>query len=499
MAHPRPPELPIRPRRLRTAALALGLTALAGVGCGRGGEPAPDAVPRGSVSWDLLDSEGRRPNFLVIDVDSLRLDRVGMERDGAPIAPTLAALAREGTSFDAASAQSGWTIPSLQALLTGRWPVLVADRTGPDPTRVLPVVPAGQRTLAEILSAYGYRTAAFWGGTVPHVIQAYWQGFAEVHEYRPERVGAGPLPGYGAEIVPWLEAGPPEPFFALLHEMDLHHPRPEVPAAQAHRYAPDLPPDLTQRLDELARALSSEGADDAAVQAQVIAVYDAFLAAYDQELARLLATLDETGLRARTVVVLTSNHGEELFEAGRIGHVDSYRETLLRVPLILAHPGLEAGREVQDPVQGIDLAPTLLALAGIPTDRSADGRSLLAALAPVPTPLPRQPQFFQNGPGEGAYRKGKLKLVLRPMARPDASSLPATCARHLLFDLTQDPAERRERCAERGAVAEEMAAQLDPWVAARDRAVEGVPFPEASEAQRELMRRRGYWKAGSED
>ncbi len=459
-------------------------------------QPSPTATPAldqagPGAPLSLRGADGSRPNILVIDIDSLRADRVDHSRGGQRVAPTIAALAQGGVRFEQAFAQSGWTVPSLLTILTGRYPVLVEDGD-PRLREIKPTVPAGQHSLPEILGYYGYHCAVFWGETVPRGLPTLWQGFDEVQREGPGLPTASE--GYGQAALRWLRDEPPEPFFVLLHDMDLHHPRPRLDPEQVHRYIEYHPAYAAEMLDQLYPQLLAE-LGEAAAQDRVVAYYDAYLSAYDEVILAVLQELHRTGLDQRTLVVLTSNHGEELFEAGTVGHTHSYRESLIRVPLILSHPSLPAGRVVQTPVQGIDLAPTLLALAEVQPDASMHGRSLLPLLRDPPGDITRRPLFLSNIPGEGCYRKGQLKLSGGKRPIRGQARRPAQCKLYELFDLGRDPSESVDVCVERADQIVPMVEQLERWLDQRAAEAQGLTAPATDEATRTLMQERGYWSA----
>ncbi len=474
--------------------MLVGLVGSLLLACSAG--PKDDAsfrpLERGRAS--LVDPQGNRPNILVVDIDSLRADRIEAERNGEPVAPTLRTLARGGVRFEQAYAQSGWTVPSLLTLLTGRYPTLSTGSQDPLVTTTMPVLPSGVRTLPEILGYYGYHCRAFWGGTVPGSMLLYWRGFEVGDDALRARLPDMERPGYGEPLRDWLAASPPEPFFALLHDLDLHHPRPPFPPDQAHRYASWYDGYEPVMLDALfPRMVNDLGGDDAT--AQLRAYYDAYLAGYDEGLARVFEDLEASGLAERTLVVVTSNHGEELNEAGYVGHNQGYRDALLHVPLILSHPALPEGLVVSEPVQGVDLAPTLLELAGVPKDQGMHGVSLAPRLSARASPLPARPIYASNLPGEGCYRKGKLKLTGGLLPHPAAASRPEVCRLFRLYDLARDPLEVADLCPERAKQAEGMLAQLQPWIEARVSEAEGAEVVMPDESLRRIMQERGYWDA----
>ncbi|MFT4978740.1 MAG: choline-sulfatase [Myxococcota bacterium] len=337
------------------------------------------------------------PNIIVIDIDidTLSADRVGVLRDGRSITPTMDALAAQGTRYTSAYSQAGWTLPALTALLTGRYPAQVQAVGGRLSWR-----PDGARDLAGILSMYDYDTAAFFGSTVPGpMMQGVEQGFAHYAE--------GGRGSVGADVDRWL-ATAEEPFFALVHEVDLHIRDERAPRGTVHRFAPGRRGCARGgHFDVYRRIAQHRGPAEAAEH--VIAHYDGLLSWYDEVLAAHLDALDARGVAERTIVVVTSDHGEDLFVHAYGDHGILY-DTVLRVPLIVYDPREPAGGKVVDtPVQTIDLAPTLLSLAGLPVDTTMDGLPLDGALPD------ERPIFSLTNRTNASLRSQGFKLVMRDM------------------------------------------------------------------------------------
>ena len=431
-------------------------------------------------------STPERPNLLLIDVDTLRADRLGLVRDGKPLMPNAEALARRGTRFHTMVAQSGWTIPALEALLTGRPPVGALTEGS---ARHVPWMSA-DRTVAEVLDLYDYRTAVFYGPTIASNLPVFRQGFDDVDQIDPAR------PGPVRDVVQWLEARPQEPWFALVHTMDLHQ-IPDLAPADRDRFAPGHPdpcmeasrddPDYTRTVAAWTNALGVEGARDLA-----IAHYDAAAAHADDELGRIVEALRAQRYDTRTVVVFTSNHGEELFEHGELTHAKPY-EFDLRVPLVVVDPRSAASvPDVSVMVQTIDLAPTLLELAGIPIDRAMEGQSLVPLLRGV------------DGYEERAVVSisGATRLSIRtPTRHLLRCALPGCPPRrdrgtpvHELYDPIADPSELHDLSAAEPDTVAELGAALDRFVAATTERRAQAPAPVPDSFVQEL-KERGYWTA----
>jgi choline-sulfatase len=472
---------------LHTRALLLLLLAAAGfIGC-RGDAADTPAAPRVSEAR-LPDADA--PNFLVIDIDTMRADRRGLTRGGQSITPTLDALASQGATFSQAYSQSAWTMPAVFSLLTGRYPLLQEVR---DDT--LPRWDDKVRSVADIVSYYGYRTAVWWGATLLAGDPEYSRGFADRSE--PCGRDSDAAGAYDVPLAGWIQEDRDRPFLAMVHNIDLHRPRPAVPEAWLHRYT-DEPVDcplhpLNRVLDQVSASAGPETG-----RRHAIDHYDGSVSYYDQLVAGYLEQLDEAGVREDTVIVVLSDHGEELFEHGRLEHGSHY-ETVLRIPLIVVDPRLEpSGRVIETPVQTVDVAPTILARAGIPPSHDMDGQSLLPLLGLGDGDYESRPIFSLTDRYHSSVRSGDLKVLTRSRhgRKPGGVGEPAG-ARELVFeayDLANDPGETRDLMTpDPAALVDDLATQLVTWRQTRFRDTAGAPRRAFSEELQDNIRENGYW------
>jgi len=359
----------------------------------------------GWLAWDRLRPRPlpRDPGLsvLLVTIDTLRADALGAY--GNPRARTLwiDRLAREGVRFEAAHAHNVVTLPSHVNILTGRYPFEhgVRDNSG---FRVLPGTP----TLAGLLKPHGYRSAGFVSAFVLDERFGLANGFdrwdsrvAGGESSRgfviPERPGARTV----AEAVRWLAAGR-GPSFAFVHLYEPHSPYEPPPA---FRRAGEHP-------------------------------YYGEVAAADAALEPLLRPLLDAGPRGRTLVILTSDHGEALGEHGEATHGVFAYEPTLHVPLVIYSPSLFRPRVVPEPVRHVDIVPTVLDVLGIDVPADLPGRSLLPLLAGRGAGEPPRSYFEalstsinrRWAPLHG-LRDGALKYVELPLPE--------------LYDLGADPGE----------------------------------------------------------
>jgi arylsulfatase A-like enzyme len=306
---------------------------------------------------------GSRPNIVVIVLDGAGAKHLGLY-GGTGQTPHVDALGSESVVFTAALTQAVYTIASVGSLLTGQYPdrhqsVSFADRLRED------VV-----TLPSILSRAGYRTAAFPGNAVVSKTFGLDRGYQEVHPVWEEEGYSG----HGDSVVRafrrWLEDRPEPPFFAYVHLREPHFPYNPPPP-----YDSGFGPGIED--PSFVEALNREAAPSKGTLARVRGLYLGSLAYADSLVGEILGDLSK-----ETVVILTADHGEALFEHGFVGHNTQLYEESIRVPLMIRAPGF-APRRVSDLVELIDLTPTIAELAGV-SDASAlarfQGHSLLPAL-----------------------------------------------------------------------------------------------------------------------
>jgi len=430
------------------------------------------------------------PNVLVLLVDTLRADGLGVYGATPSASPTLDRLAQEGLVFENAIAQAPWTMPSVASLLTGV-PVRSHGVTG-DPGALddghAAYLPDRLRTLAEHAAAAGISTVGISANPLVSRATNYAQGFETFQELELEVRGDGrareknwaTAGEVNEAFLRWLRPNRRYRFLAYLHYMEPHHPY--TPPA---RYRPPPPAGIRPRvagghLDQwLHELLSAQGMPLPEPEVRYLRrLYDAEIRSWDDALGVLLDRLDELGLRKSTVVVVTADHGEEFQEHGRLMHGAHLYEETLHVPLVIAGPGITAGR-VRELAQGIDLFPTVSALLHLSRPPDLPGQNLLGA---------REPRAVVSETLNGRLRDG-TGTPLVSLRTPTWKLIHAPAlGRSELYDLEHDPAER----ADRFATTPEAAALLQQLVALE---AEAPPSPPATEGDGDLrakLRALGY-------
>lgn len=370
----------------------------------------------------------KAPSVILISLDTLRADRVGVYGRKTARTPAIDALAARSVWYTNAYSASSWTFPSHASMLRSIYPVSLPDMGRPEG---VPIAPASNTTLADRFRAGGYLTAGFTGGGFMSDAFGFTAGFDTYFMYQqPPAAAAGCAPGRfdGAQVFEratrWLRASARHPFFLFVHTYDAHDRCPvQPPGLTPYQLWPDPGPDGRQRVADY---------------------YDELVAKVDVLVARLLGEIDALGLGDQVVVALTSDHGDELWEHGTFGHSCAFTlyDPLIKVPLIIRTAGRAAKRgRIEQPVAGVDIAPTLLALAGLTPPAEMRG-SLLPGLGLPPRPE-SAPIYIHCG-DQLAVRVGPHKLI--------TSSKPGTV--DALFDLARDPDEKDNAIGKSKAVTE---------------------------------------------
>ena len=294
--------------------------------------------------WALRPAPPARPSLLLITIDTLRADRVGAYGAANAATPALDALAARGVRFDQTQTPVPLTGPSHATILTGQYPPTHGVRGN-----VVFTLDDKHPTLATLLKRRGYRTGAFVGAYPVAAAFGFGQGFdtfdEEFHETSPGDQGAERRANEVADAAGrWLASTPADtPFFAWLHFYDPHAP-----------YSPPSP---------YPRAFAGRP-------------YEGEIAFTDAQIGRVLDALRASGRDANTVVMALADHGEGLGEHGEATHAVLTYQSTMRVPFIVAGPGVPAAHAIRTRVATIDVLPTALGLLGLEADRSLLGRDL---------------------------------------------------------------------------------------------------------------------------
>ena len=362
----------------------------------------------------------RRPNVIIYVLDALRAEQLsvyGYERETTPF---LESIAPRSVIFTDAYSPVSWTKPSVVTLLTSLYPQV----HGIGECSYTDALPESVTTLQDVLRENGYVTAHFSANPLSCTLSNLDQGFDQTftpNAFRRDGRSAGQRKvssdALNAEIFPWLEAHRKEPFFLYVHSVDPHEPF----------TAPE-------------GTLEPLGADPK------VDGYDAEIRFNDGQLRRLHEKLTELDLTEDTLLVVTADHGESFGEHGLYGHGTNVYQDEVRIPLILFHPGRLAPERIDEPVQLIDLMPTLLTYLDIDfdpgwlqgsdvLDREARGTPRQVFLSRFVYPEDMNVQRFNDVEYYSVIEGGWKLIVSESGDRP----VPG----FELYDLAVDPEEER--------------------------------------------------------
>jgi arylsulfatase A-like enzyme len=443
-----------------------------------------------------------RPNVLLITVDTLRADRLGCYGAAGAHTPHIDALAREGTLFTEAACPMPATRPSHFTIFTSLLPRdhrVMNNALG---------LPEGIPTLTEQFRRAGYRTGGFVGVKLLDVESGAARGFQAFDFPRKRRDRDA------RQIVPralkWMKAGwtadgePGPPFFLWVHLFDPHQPYAPSPP-----FVPEHPTDgvTLPRIDWniLMEIADRSGGDvPGPVFERALALYAGEVAQADHWIGVLLDGLRRRHVLDRTIIAFMADHGECFGHGVFFEHYNCLYDGAARVPLILRYPrGVRAGVRDDRVVELTDVAPTLLALAGLPVPPTFTGHSLLAApqagrytfLERPLVPVSRQPGWVE--------RDERVRSVDGERTRPtvyteDQIGLRSATWKYVttgpaveLYHLPTDPGERRNVAGERPEVVAELGGILGEVVRAHPSPKSDQP-PKISESLRETLHALGY-------
>jgi arylsulfatase A-like enzyme len=399
---------------------------LAILACGRptrSASPAPPATTR----------PGNGLSVLLITIDTLRADHLGVYGYRRPTSPHIDALATRGTVFDRAYTFWPKTRGSFVMMMTGRRD----SQNGYSKTH--PVLLDFNPTLAGVLQNAGYRTAAVVDNPNLAAQHGYARGFASYRETWEEKALDTETARSRAITdagVSYLRAARPEqPFLLWLHYVNPHAPYTPPPPfdhafVEDEGSGPRLP-----AVSGFHGGVKKEWAVPGKTLGYYVAQYDGEIASVDDEVGRVLAALAASAAAPTTAVVLTSDHGESLGEHDYyFDHGEDLFDPCLAIPLVITVPGAPAGRRASEFASTLDLVPTILDAVKVSYPPDLAGTSLLGAVTGGAAPA-RERLFAQNDRNLSATFDARYKLVSTPLDSGESRAL---------YDRARDPGETRD-------------------------------------------------------
>ena len=425
----------------------------------------------------------RRLNLLLIVVDTLRADHLGVYGYARNTSPHIDAFARRSIFFKNARSQASCTFPSVNSILTSRYPFAFLDQ--PDEALGIPeAIPS----IAEVLQPRGYRTGAISTSAIVrnrpshrNPTGGFGRGFDEFHEdclWRPAKC----VNQQAFAELDRARAGD-APLFLYLHYIDPHDPY-APPASFKRRFAQGRPAkDFIRKgsPNPIGHWIYRGGPDPKVTPEDLQHLrdlYDDEIAYFDGQFQELLRALESGGWLDDSIVVFAADHGEEFLDHGHVEHCRAVYDTLVKTPLFVHIPGVKA-RTIEAPVQNLDIVPTLLDYAGVPADKRLEGRSLRSLIEKRQPPPGDPHQYSLAGPYRGVA-DDRFKLI-----------------KHLgtgafqFFDLQRDPGETNDaRSAERRSF-HRLRGALTAWLDRTEGAESAESLRKSREAE-EKLRALGY-------
>ncbi len=438
----------------------------------------------------LTSTAKRKPNVLIYMVDTLRASHTSLHGYARATTPFLSKLAAEGAVFEDCHAQATWTKPSVASLMTSLYSFTHGIRMDTD------TIPKGATTLAEQMRAAGYVTASAIANPFAGRVTGLERGFDYLMEYpviQRQRTDAADRGTDSAALnrimLPWLDRHRNEPFLLYIHSTDPHAPyRP--PAEFEKKYANPAETAGFNRDYATMRDMRQYGGGAVVGRAELTAKglnadqwirraidrYDGEVEHNDRSFEAVVEKLRALGILDDTLIVFVSDHGEEFLDHGWTGHGHSLYEELTHTVWMMWNPKLlGTPRRIKDPVQLIDMMPTLLELTGIPPAGLMQGVSVAPLLRgralvrkqPVMSSRYRyanvRPSGFvpENQTGTFARIDPRWKLILRD--QPRESGLPEV----ELYDRRADPAEKKDLAAQQPEIVRKQLAEVQQWIEAQ--------------------------------
>jgi arylsulfatase A-like enzyme len=416
-------------------------------------------------------------NILLIAIDTLRADRLSCYGYQKKTTPNLDRFAREGIKFNNFFSQNSFTQPAFTTIYSGKYPIthnIVAQDGDVDLDDKISLLP-------EILQDNGYKTAAI--DNLEFMKDWFTRGYDRyINPCKIESIN--PYVGIKAEIISdyaidWLADNYQENFFLFLHYWDPHMPY-LPPTNQDEKFRTESVKDGRTLKDVMREPVYSfvsqfykEDIDIGEVQYK----YDAEINYMDQEINRVVQFLIDQQVLDDTLVLFTADHGESLGEHGiYFDHIGLYDQSI-QIPLIIRYPNLAVGKEINSLTEQVDLAPTILDIAGLKdndTIAEMEGQSLLSLIKGKQDK--KTDYIYANESSwqcKRTIRSKKWKFIKAIEADVFGNPMQE------LYDLEKDPFENNNLAKERKEVADKLEKQMQNWVTAKLQNVDhGDPLKE---------------------
>jgi arylsulfatase A-like enzyme len=435
------------------------------------------------------------PNVVLIVVDTLRADHLEQFGYRRETGEALRDFASHATRFDACYAPSPWTTPSTATILSGLHPV----RHGS--TVQGAALNHDVASLAEVLSDGGWQTAGFSFNHNVSATSRFDQGFDRFEAFDGRATAYPHVSEMAADVSRWMDDELAGRFLLYMQPMNTHGPYlvPEEHWADLHHrkamrgfeyYGTRMKSILRgglqgEQLAQQRRAVS------AGMVTSLVEKYDSAVRYTTDQVGVVLDDLERRGLYDSSIIILTSDHGEELFDHGGFSHGYSLHREVLHVPLFIKLPGQEEARVVQAPVSLEDIYPTVVELLDLPQPYAVDGRSLVPLLSADPPPEDEERLLLFHVDWKKrcvgrSLQRGRFKLVQID------HDYTGERDRVELYDVLSDPGETSDLAELEPALVAELMAEMKRGFGEHARASFGPPDLVLDELDTEALRLLGY-------
>ena len=420
----------------------------------------------------------KKPNIILITLDTTRADRLGCYGYRRQTSPNIDKLAEESVLYTRAIAPSSWTLPSHASLFTGKFTSSHGARYDPDGPLLLTNAIRGPKswdayrarglaqnevTLAEVLKETGYTTAAVVGGPWMKRIFGLNKGFDYYNDSQISTVNGRLASQVTTSALNWLERRREKKFFLFLNYFDPHGPY-SPPEGFALRFLP--------------KGTNFTGREPTLEETN--ALYDAEILYMDHYIGRFLQKLKVENLYNDTLIIVTSDHGELFGEHGKFGHGHYLYQEELHVPLFIKYPAGEVSPKRTDlRAQLTDILPMIYERVGITIPGNIQGTSPSQIKHPIIAETYPLPLISKDGSWQSIF-EGDFKFIWNSKNQ------------HMLFNLKDDPEENVNIIVQDSKRTERMWAQMEQYLAKLPKPGLAVPAGEPDDQTKEALKSLGY-------
>lgn len=402
-------------------------------------------------------------NVILIGIDALRADHMSAYGYFRETTPNLDNFANESFIFKKTISTSSWTLPSFMSMFTSVYPsehkiknIYARDKEGKSSVVNIKEINPNIKTLAELLKQNGYRNAAFTGGGGVHKRFGFDKGFDIYYDPSNFTGFESTIP----EALKWLDENKNERFFLFLHGYDIHGRYLTEKNYSGIFIDKNYKGHYTGYKDEQIKIRNQsleEGYVDLSDEDKEfwISLYDSKLYDADQRIGKFLSRIEDFGLLNNSIIIILSDHGEELFERNRTDHGFSLYDELIHVPLIIYIPHLRQRIDIQQQVRTIDIMPTILNIVDVNLDGNIKAQMKGISLVP----LMKGEKINLDAFSETDYLYKVFKRSIRKANGWKFIYSLDTNEREL-YNLKEDPGEKRNLINEEPRIAYELEQEL---------------------------------------